>query len=34
VCGAELKMTAAATQDPEPPRHCMEDMQLVAPVIE
>ena len=34
VCGAELKMTAAAEEAPEPPRHCMEDMELVAPVIE
>ena len=34
LCGAEVKMTAAAEEEPEPPRHCMEDMQLVAPVIE
>ena len=34
VCGAELKMTAAAEEDPEPPRHCMEDMELVAPIVE
>jgi hypothetical protein len=34
VCGAELRMTAAAEEDPEPPRHCMEDMDLVAPAIE
>jgi hypothetical protein len=30
VCGAELRMTMAATEDPEPPRHCMEEMELVA----
>jgi hypothetical protein len=34
VCGAELRMTAAAEEDPEPPRHCMEEMDLVAPAIE
>jgi hypothetical protein len=32
ICGAEVKMTAAAEQDPEPPRHCQEDMELVAPI--
>jgi hypothetical protein len=29
-CGAEVRMTAAATEDPEPPRHCMEEMRLVS----
>ena len=33
-CGVELRMTAAPDEDPEPPRHCMEEMQLVAPAIE
>ena len=28
VCGAEVTMTAAQ-EDPEPPRHCREDMVLV-----
>jgi hypothetical protein len=32
VCGAEVKMTKAGEELPEAPRHCMEDMQLVAPV--
>lgn len=32
LCGVELKMTAAPDEDPEAPRHCLEDMQLVAPV--
>jgi hypothetical protein len=32
ICGAEVKMTRAGEELPEPPRHCMEDMQLVAPV--
>ena len=30
VCGAEVRMTSAADQEPEPPRHCMDEMQLVA----
>jgi predicted nucleic acid-binding Zn ribbon protein len=30
VCGAEVTMTAAQEDDPEPPRHCREDMVLVA----
>ncbi|HVF76012.1 MAG TPA: hypothetical protein VM938_13290 [Acidimicrobiales bacterium] len=34
MCGTELRMTAAPDEDPEPPRHCLEDMQLVAPPIE
>lgn len=29
VCGAEVKMTMAAEADPEPPRHCMEEMDVV-----
>jgi hypothetical protein len=32
ICGAEVKMTKAGEELPEAPRHCMEDMQLVAPV--
>ncbi len=32
VCGVEVKMTLAAESDPPPPRHCMEDMDLVAPI--
>ena len=31
LCGAEVRMTAAAEENPEPPRHCMEDME---PIIE
>ncbi len=31
-CGVELKMTAAPDEDPPPPRHCQEEMQLVAPI--
>ena len=32
VCGAEVRMTSAAEQEPEAPRHCLEDMELVAPI--
>ena len=32
ICGTELKMTLATDEVPEPPRHCQEDMDLVAPV--
>jgi hypothetical protein len=32
VCGAEVKMTKAGDELPEPPSHCMEDMQLMAPI--
>ncbi|MBV8387761.1 MAG: hypothetical protein JO155_13290 [Acidimicrobiia bacterium] len=31
ICGAEVKMVQASEDLPEPPRHCMEDMDLVAP---
>lgn len=34
ICGTEVRMTAATNEDPEPPRHCMEDMDLVAPTME
>jgi len=32
VCGTEVRMTAAVDQDPEPPRHCMDEMDLLTPV--
>ena len=32
ICGAEVKMTVASSEDPEPPRHCLEDMELVTPI--
>ncbi len=34
ICGAEVRMTVAPNEDPDPPRHCQEDMTLVAPPIE
>lgn len=30
LCGTEVKMTVADAANPDPPRHCMEDMDLVA----
>jgi membrane-bound ClpP family serine protease len=30
VCGAEVRMVSAASEDPAPPRHCMEEMELIA----
>jgi hypothetical protein len=32
LCGTEVRMTSANDEMPEPPRHCMEDMELVTPV--
>lgn len=32
ICGVELKMTLANDEDPEPPRHCQEAMDLLAPI--
>ena len=32
VCGVELRMTMAPDEDPPPPKHCLEDMDLVAPL--
>ena len=29
VCGMEMKVVLAPGEDPEPPRHCMEEMSLV-----
>ncbi len=29
LCGTEVRMTTAVDSDPEPPRHCMEDMDLL-----
>jgi hypothetical protein len=32
ICGTEVRMTTANDEVPDPPRHCQEDMELVAPV--
>lgn len=29
VCGTEVRMTSATEQLPEPPRHCMDEMDLI-----
>jgi hypothetical protein len=34
VCGTEVRMTMANEAIPDPPRHCQEDMELVAPIDE
>ncbi|MDO9176424.1 MAG: hypothetical protein Q7V62_16570 [Actinomycetota bacterium] len=34
VCGLELKMLLAPDEDPPPPRHCLDDMVIVAPLFE
>lgn len=34
ICLAEVKMVQASEELPEPPRHCQEDMELVAPPFE
>jgi hypothetical protein len=31
VCGMELRVRTAVSEDPEPPRHCMDEMDLVVP---
>ena len=32
LCGTEVRMTSANDEVPDPPRHCMEDMDLVTPI--
>ncbi len=32
ICGSEVKMTIAPDDEPQAPRHCLEDMDLVTPV--
>jgi len=32
ICGSEVRMTIAPDQDPQAPRHCLEDMDLITPV--
>lgn len=34
VCGVELKLTMAPDDDPPAPKHCLDDMVLVAPIDE
>ena len=30
LCGMEIRVDRALSEDPEPPRHCMEEMEVVA----
>jgi len=32
ICGTEVRMSVSPNEEPEPPRHCLEDMDLVAPI--
>ena len=32
ICGTEVRMTVSPTEEPEPPKHCLEEMRLVTPV--
>lgn len=32
LCGTEVQMKVSPTEDPEAPRHCLEDMRLITPV--
>ena len=32
ICGSEVRMTVAPDEDPDPPRHCQDEMDLVAPI--
>ena len=34
ICGTEVRMTAANDEVPDAPRHCQEDMDLVAPLYD
>lgn len=34
VCGLEIKLMLAPDEDPPPPKHCLEDMDLVAPLYD
>lgn len=31
LCGTEVRMTTAVDEAPEPPRHCMDEMDLMTP---
>jgi hypothetical protein len=31
VCGLEIRLTLAPDENPPPPKHCLEEMDLVAP---
>lgn len=34
VCGVEIRMTMAPDEDPPPPKHCLEEMNEIAPLYD
>ncbi len=34
ICGTEVRMTVANDEVPDPPRHCQDEMEFVAPIME
>lgn len=34
VCGLEIKLTLAPDEDPPPPKHCLEEMVVMAPLYD
>jgi hypothetical protein len=34
ICGVELRLTMAPDDDPPPPKHCLDDMSVVAPLYD
>jgi len=34
ICGTEVRMTLSTDQEPEAPRHCMQEMDMITPVTE
>ena len=34
VCGLEIKLTLAPDEDPPPPKHCLEEMDVIAPLYD
>lgn len=34
ICGSEVKMVLATDEDPPPPRHCGDEMDIVAPLYD
>lgn len=34
VCGLEIRLTLAPDEDPPPPKHCLEEMVIKAPLYE
>ena len=34
ICGLEIRLTLAPDEDPEPPKHCLEEMVILAPIFE